>query len=322
MNRHLASLLGVLWVVVALSPVRAEVFYATGDPAHNSTAPGGAYANSGWDLEGNHRGYMATPIAPNYFIAAKHPYGPNLGFTINFASGPNAGSYTTIAAYDDPSADLRIFQISGTFAAWAPLYTGSEVGQELVAFGNGVNRGAEEKGFSGTTLRGWRWGSDSRQRWGTNIVTALANDPLYGNNKLFTFDFNSVPALSTTEEMMLADGDSSAGVFIKDVDNVWKLAGLALGVDGRFSDFADGSGSFLGAIFDARDLYVGPPYVYIDPNPGVNPDPIPTASYATRISAQYSWIAGIVPSVIPEPSSLTLLWLAGLLAHHRRRRQG
>lgn len=319
MKRHVPFLLGILWGIAVLAPLRAEVFYATADVTHNSTAPGGLYAGSGWDLQGNHRGYLATPIAPNYFVAAKHPYGADLGFTINFAGGPNAGSYTTIAAYDDPSADLRIFQVSGTFSAWAPLYTGSEVGKELVVFGTGVGRGAEDKGVGGVTLRGWRWGGDSRQRWGSNIVTNLADFQVLGDNKLFAFDFDSVPALSTAEEVMLADADSSGGVFIKDVDNVWKLAGINFGVAGYFGHLADGSDRFLGAIFDARDLYYGqtPPYTYISP---LNPNPLPAASYATRISSQYSWIAGIVPAVIPEPSSLVLLLLAGLLPRRRHRR--
>ena len=37
----------------------------------------------------------------------------------------NGKNYTTTAQYDDPSTDLRIFKISGTFSSYAQIYTGT-----------------------------------------------------------------------------------------------------------------------------------------------------------------------------------------------------
>jgi len=53
-------------------PVHAVLFYATGDPTYNTLPPGGNLTNSGWQFEGLWGGFLGTPIAPNYFIAAQH----------------------------------------------------------------------------------------------------------------------------------------------------------------------------------------------------------------------------------------------------------
>jgi len=322
MNRTWQFLLGIFWGIATLSPLCAEIFYDNVATTYNTTAPGGLYVNSGWDLQGTHLTFLATPIAPNYFIAAKHPYPASIGHTIDFSSGPNMGSYTTIAVYDDPSADLRIFKISGTFAAWAPLCTNSnEVGKTLVDFGRGIAKGGEVRDPTLNQLRGWYWGGSSVQRWGTNIVSGTASSVNNSGVQLYAnFDANS----GLPDEVDLGSGDSSGGLFIQD-GGVWKLAGINYVVDGYFNFIPSDTGRFSGAIFDVRGLYVGDDahgWTYYDPNPLVNPNPIPSAFYATRISSQLNWIGSIVPSAIPEPSSLTLLLLAGLLLRRQLRRHG
>jgi len=60
------------FAVMAFGNVHAVVFFSTGDPAKNITAPGGPLAGSGWQFQGEWGATLGTPIAPNYFITASH----------------------------------------------------------------------------------------------------------------------------------------------------------------------------------------------------------------------------------------------------------
>src|SRR2546423_6641044 len=62
----------LIWLLLAPSVGSGIIFYSTGDPAHNTTAPVGAITNSGWQYEGLWGAYLGTPIAPKYFITATH----------------------------------------------------------------------------------------------------------------------------------------------------------------------------------------------------------------------------------------------------------
>src|SRR5256885_10007799 len=117
---------------------RAEAVILYRSQWRNKTAPTGTSANSGWQWEGNWGAFAGTPIAKNYFLTAAH-IGGGVNQSISFA-GKN---YTATAQYDDPSTDLRIYKINGTFPTWAPIYTGTtEVGKRGMVFGRGTARGA------------------------------------------------------------------------------------------------------------------------------------------------------------------------------------
>lgn len=45
----------------------AVIFHATDDPAHNTTPPEGEWADSGWQWQGDWRGFVGTPIPPTGF---------------------------------------------------------------------------------------------------------------------------------------------------------------------------------------------------------------------------------------------------------------
>src|ERR1700732_1306271 len=130
--RLLAVLIGTRWL---FAPAVAVILYGTGDPSVNTTAPTGAFANSGWQFEGQFDGFLGTVIAPNQFITAKH-----IGGTVGDIFTFNGTNYTTTAVFPDPSSDLQIWQVSGTFPIQAPLYAGSpgsEVNLFLMVFGRG-----------------------------------------------------------------------------------------------------------------------------------------------------------------------------------------
>src|SRR5947199_10546165 len=120
-------------------------------------------------------------IGTNYFVTAKH-IGGSVGQTLTF----NNVAYTTAAVCPDPSSDLQVWQVSGTFPIHAPLYAGApgaEVNLNLVVFGRGTQRGNSVLVGNDSHLGGWLWGgSDGVQRWGTNIVESIYTDP--GSGKL------------------------------------------------------------------------------------------------------------------------------------------
>ena len=86
----------------------AVVFLETGDPLYHTSTPGD---NSGWQYEGKFGVYLGVPIAPYYFITAKHFYG-TVGDIFYF----HGDGYKTIARYPSPlDTDLMIWQVDKPF---------------------------------------------------------------------------------------------------------------------------------------------------------------------------------------------------------------
>ena len=102
-----------LLLVFALLAMRghAILFKDTGDPSYNTTAPTGSLTNSGWQYEGQwntEKGpFLGTPIAPRFFLAAQH-VGGSAGQPFVF----NGFTYTTVTNFDDPTTDLRVWQVA------------------------------------------------------------------------------------------------------------------------------------------------------------------------------------------------------------------
>src|SRR6266540_4059129 len=131
-----AFLFASIWLT-AIS-ANAILFYSNGDPNYNTTAPGGNLADSGWQFEGIWGGFLGTPIAPKYFITARHVPG-NVGDPYFF----QGVAYWVTAVHEDPDSDLRICRICGAFPVSAPLYTNTnEVANSLLVIGRGTQRGA------------------------------------------------------------------------------------------------------------------------------------------------------------------------------------
>jgi hypothetical protein len=282
---------------------RAVLFLSTADPEFNTTAPGGDLANSGWDLQGFWGGFLGTPIAPRYFICGQHFFGGLPGD--KFLLGGT--EYTTVAFFDDPESDLRIWKIRETFPAFAGLYSrDDELGKPLVVFGRGTQRGSElvVDGASGSPFKGWYWGvGDSRLRWGENRVGGILVDDRTGSSQgldpsprlgsLLKVFFSASPNVNQAH---LSGGDSGGGVFIKEGAG-WKLAGINYGVDGPYNTSTNGPG-FQAAVVDERGLYKGGEgHWRALPGYPVN---VPGAFYATRISFRLNWIN----SVLAQPDTI------------------
>ena len=302
------AILTGLFSVFLLLPLRAVIFYSTSDPSFNTTAPTGPLANSGWQWVGNWGSFQGVAIGPHHFITARH-----VGGTVGDPFILNGVSHPTVASTDDTLSDLRIYEISGTFPSWAPLYrTSDEISKSLIVFGRGLIRGAEVRDVATSTLRGWQWGAnDGQLRWGQNTVSATVQGGSYWGD-LFKATFD---AAGGTNEAHLAVGDSSGPVFINDGTG-WKLAGIAAAVDAYFNTTNSGSG-FNAAIFDARGLYYGSSSSWSLMGGAA---PIPSGFYATRISSRLTWIDGVAPPVVasmpasvPSMSPAWSLLLAALL---------
>lgn len=280
--------------LIAITPSRAVILYGTDDPSVNTTAPAGALAGSGWQYEGQFGGFLGTVIASNYFITAKH-IGGSVGQVFTF----NGNSYTTTAVFRDPASDLAIWQVAGTFPIQAPLYSGpagSEPNLDLIVFGRGTRRGNPVYVGIDSHLGGWLWGVYDRvQRWGTNIVGSIYNDPTYGKLLRAPFDTNAGP-----NEAHLSSGDSGGGVFVfNSSTNRWEFAGANLAVDGPFSISADGNNPFNAAMFDTTGLFVqGDQGNWITA-------PNPSAFYATEIAARRGFIESVVMQLISAASRKT-----------------
>lgn len=309
-------------------PAGAVLFYSTADVTHNrNTAPGGPLTGSGWQYQGYFGNFLGTAISPKHFITAAHfgIAGSTFVSKSFFNGGPSDVTYNVDTTFHGglgyrniPGTDLRVFQITGTFASYAPLYTKTdEVGKELVVMGRGTQRGAEV--IVGSELKGWRWGPvDGQARWGTNTVSAAVTSGV-GDLLKATFD-----AGVGGDEAHLSDRDSGGAVFIND-GGVWKLAGINYSVDGMFdtNNVADPD-EFHAALFDMGGLYIGtdgPPAVVWNLISNTPTDK-PSAFYASRISSYVDDILDIpeVGALIPEPSTAALLLTAVGICLRRGRR--
>lgn len=291
-----------LWL--GISPSGAVILFSTADPSLNTTQPGGKLAGSGWQFTGAFGQFAATAIGANYFITVKH-----IGNTSSLFSFRGV-DYPIVQSFDDPSSELRIFQISGTLPAWAPLYSRTnEAGLGLVVIGRGTRRG--DPISNGGVLHGWGWGAaDGVQRWGRNVVALVSNSDLYA-----TFDQGGAAS-----EAHVSTGDSGGGVFIKD-NKTWKLAAVTERVDTGVSA-TPGGPLFEAALFDQRGFYDSNGHLISGTKA------IPSGFHAVRISSRLSWIRSIVPAsassssgkaevTTPTPGStlpssvVTFNWTAG-----------
>ncbi|HTS19379.1 MAG TPA: hypothetical protein VMP11_17515 [Verrucomicrobiae bacterium] len=284
----LTTVVGVLALALAPS-IHAVILEGTGDPSYNTNAPTGSLTNSGWQYEGLwSENFLGTPIAPTFFLTAKHIggyYGSNIVL--------NGLSYTTTGNYDDPSTDLRIWQVAQTFPYYAPLYTKSnELGSACVLIGRGTDRGSVIT-VAGRT-NGWQWGTTNNiERWGQSAVSSIYTD---------TVDYPAAQLLyqlfqpgAGSNECDLSYNDSGGALFIQDGGSTgtWKLAGINYTVDGPFSYDSSGSHQFIAALMDLRGFYFynGAAWQLVPTN---YPTAVPTGFYCTRVSARIPWINSII----------------------------
>lgn len=305
MSRLLIPSLLAAAALLGAGPARAIIFISTGDSDFNAGEPTGQYASAGWQYQGQWGNYLGTPIAPKFFITAKHLEGVIVGSIFTYQGKP----YTTIRKIEDPTSDLVIWEVSEPFPNYATVYYGrGEVGKEAFFVGRGVGREDDPK-LAG---KGWRWGANTKQRWGTNTISSIADlGTGFGETLRSTFDLGGGP-----NEATFGIRDSGGGLFIKDTDGVWKLAGINAEVTGPYKySLSDPDDKKVdAALYDQSGLFVSLL------GGGYGPASGPGAFYATRLSSHQAFIHNITG--LPEPSSAALLAAGGIfLANVRARRR-
>mgnify|MGYP000913741619 FL=1 len=251
-----AALSAVVWLVaslLAIPPLAAPAgaILTLKAPGRNTTPPSGDLAGSGWDLQGKWGAGVGTPIAPRYFVTARH-LGGRAGDTLELGGR----SYTAQRAYCSRKADLCVWRVQETFPAFAPLHlSGGEVGRDVVLFGRGTARGRPIT--QGGRVCGWEWGpSDGALSWGTNRVEAILPGPGgAAGGRLLAFAFDRGGG---ENEACVSTGDSGGGVFLRE-GGQWRLVGVIQSVMSHLARHADGSGPVTGALFDTRGFFVAQP---------------------------------------------------------------
>src|SRR5438876_202694 len=80
---------------VLATPAHAIILYSSA--TRNTSAPTGTLSASGWQYEGQFGDVLGTPIAPHYFITAKHVGGADNKLVYN------GQTFYTTTPYDDPN---------------------------------------------------------------------------------------------------------------------------------------------------------------------------------------------------------------------------
>lgn len=280
---------------------RAEAVVILGSSAGNTSAPTDPDLATRWNQVGNFGSFMGTPISSQFFVTAKH-LGNLTGQSITFL---DTSSYTTTARFTDPSSDLAIYQISGTFPTdkIVPMYEGTFTqNQAMTIFGRGLSRTdtnvVGQRFPTGTENKGWTWGASTGNRsWGTNTLTGLADGGAAGTQ--LAYEFNSGGG---SNEGTLSTGDSGGPVFMFENGEV-RLAGINYAVGPvQVRETVEGP-TLSVSVFDYGGLYLNQSGVWTL-EPATNTEK-PSVSYSTSIPANSVWISSVI--TVPEPSTWVLL---------------
>ncbi len=309
LSSHFRLLSGAVFLGILTFPTHlyAVFFLATENPEHNTTPPANAAEARAWDLQGIWRTCQGTPIAPRWFLSAKH-----IGGAIGDPFTVHGKTHYAIARILDPDSDLVLWGVTESFQDHAALFReGDEIGQRMLVFGRGEIRGRPvflEKD-SIQELRGWERGSGRAvMRWGENLVTEIADDPVLiqkGLGHLIGAEFNRD---GLPDEAGLGPCDSGGGMFLWQ-DNEWKLAAINYAAGGRYNTTREGKG-FDAMLFDGGGFFVC--------NDGscraedswdfIEEDEVdqPSSIWGTRIQHRSSWIEQNIADM-PDPETSIVL---------------
>jgi len=231
-NRKVKALAsGTLLALVALlSGIRPAAAIYQIDNGLVITPPPSDLIDHGWQYIGfaergtSYRGRAAVPIAPNWFITAKHVASSYYLDNGSFAGFSYGGTTFQIdGRVDNPTSDLTLFHVNGTFSDYAPLYTGNEeTGAETFMFGqSSIIAGSQIVSPSTGRVNGWTFADGgslnptAEPSWGRNRVRQIVTDTTSSNLGDFLYMTFDSPGTGDyiANEAGVAGGDSGGGVF-------------------------------------------------------------------------------------------------------------
>ena len=300
---------GAVFLSILVLPTNlfAVLFLETDNPEHNTTPPTDEAEARAWHLQGIWRTCQGTPVAPRWFLSAKH-----IGGAIGDAFTVHGKTHYAIARILDDESDLVLWGVTDSFQEHASLYAeGDETGQRMLVFGRGAIRGKPVYLETGEQpeLKGWERGSGQAvMRWGENIVTQIADDPILiqkGLGQLIGAEFNRN---GLPNEAGLSPCDSGGGMFLWQ-ENQWKLAAISYAAGGQYNTDREGDG-FNAMLFDGGGFFIYTnedceaegSWEFVEDNEVDQPSSI----WGTRIQYRSSWIEESI-GAMPEPETSIIL---------------
>ena len=230
--RYLA---GCFSLLLLLTHQSSAVLIASGNGSGNTTAPAddfgfanvgvrgsgtAVYLGHGWVLTVMHVGAGAT-LFQNVW------YDEVAGSAVQLANPPGVGY--------SPFSDLLLYKISASPNLPSLLISQSAptVGWEVTMAGNGRGRSNSQEAYWTSSwtpatipspYAGHIWASTQSMRWGTNVISTVSIPTGVGSNSetAFATQFTG----NTQYDAQGTPGDSGGGVFHKDAAGIWNLAGL------------------------------------------------------------------------------------------------
>ncbi len=256
-------------------------------------ATGVPWSNVGWLSFGTDGSAPGTGVyvGDGWFLTANH--NPNVTGITLFTDDPSGGTtyalHPTIASVrlSNPApgtgmADLRLYKLATTPNLPALTISSASPSDEqgVILIGTGRERGSALKNITvqGGTVQGYDWAATRNKTWAANTVHGVTNFDTDVNTFVYHTDFSALGSGQAT------DKDSGGGVFIYDaVQQRWELSGIILGI-------ATYEGQPAGTSAGGNLTYI----------------------------ADLSYYADQISTVVPEPSALALVAVAGALMIRRR----
>ena len=293
-------------LIFLLTPAARAVVINTDDGKGNTNAP---VDNPGWANVGYINGASGIYLGAGWVLTAAHVGVGNITFA-GTSYAPLANSSVTLTNSTigrTTNTDLLMFQLAATPAGLGSLTlasTAPTLGTGVTMIGAGRDRGSFVQWNVDTAADPWTWTevssggnfagyrtlTNSAMRWGTNTVSGTDFWVNATNGvpdvKSFATTFNALSLDDNEAQAVL--GDSGGAVFTKK-ESAWELSGVMFTVAG----------------FEAQ------------PSAATNPV-FGNATY----SADLSYYAPQIMSIIPEPSAYALLaFSAAALAFACRRKR-
>lgn len=209
----IVSLLLSCWVSI---PAYA-VLLGEGDGTRNATAPAD---DPGWNNVGKKNLNTVVYLGNGWILTASHVNaGPTTLGGSTYQVIPNSVVDFAHWTNPPPSNDLELYRVhpqpSLPPVMLAPETT-APAGTEVIMIGHGHDRGDP---ITVNGINGFRWIPETNpKRWGTNRIYDVTPTSF---STLF-----DPPGAGTPDECQAAVHDSGGGVFYRDTDGMWVLAGI------------------------------------------------------------------------------------------------